>query len=533
MSDSRSPSASPDPRSPRQSSFHDNDNLHDDGQSSGGLDPDDVPVEILVKHLLAAKQSLSSMQLVLQGNDLATQARQMHEESVILSARASFMRHGIAEQVRTLKQVRRGMARTYDAGRRDFKNIIRTLDDANAELEQTMEMLRDKVVEKVFRPPGEEQKSLLDFVDENSVKALQDALKQSIVELQVRIWAHPSRCWYFFWLMKCLNQAAQNSFDGDLLRYDNDLRAINKAIAASAPPASPSASSNSPPMSHLLDSLTNHSHAMAEHLTSLTRHFDLCVTAVRTTEGGAALARRRAAEVTEGGDPVSISGVIAGDPESHMTTELEPIDPQERTEIVQVVVQDAAEVDDVVADIQGVLQQMETDFAALKEQTDGARNSHDNIINAFLVLEDVGSRLHSYIAAESEFLQRWDNEKDIIFGKLDDMKQLKAFYEGYANAYDSLLLEAARRQSVEDKIQATWRKAKEAVDKLVEADRRERTIFRQEIGEFLPTDLWVGMNDPMKMWQLVPVPAEGDASAAQNAETRQRRSSTDTLRKTP
>ena len=58
---------------------------------------------------------------------------------------------------------------------------------------------------------------------------------------------------------------------------------------------------------------------MAELLTSLTKHYDLCVTAVRTTEGGAALARIKAAEVTQSqsGDDVSISGVIA-EQESHM-----------------------------------------------------------------------------------------------------------------------------------------------------------------------------------------------------------------------
>ena len=53
--------------------------------------------------------------------------------------------------------------------------------------------------------------------------------------------------------------------------------------------------------------MINNSHAMAELLTSLSKHFDLCVTAVRTTEGGTALARMKAAEVTQSqtGDDVS------------------------------------------------------------------------------------------------------------------------------------------------------------------------------------------------------------------------------------
>jgi len=154
-------------------------------QGSAEFNADDVSVEVLVKHLLAAKQSLSSMTLVLRGHDLATHARQLHEESVILSAQTGFLRQGISEQVRVLRQVRRGMNRAYDGGRREFKQLIRTLDAANSRLEQTMGMLRATVVDAVFRPSGEEPKSLMDFVDEKTVDTVRDALKASIKELQV------------------------------------------------------------------------------------------------------------------------------------------------------------------------------------------------------------------------------------------------------------------------------------------------------------------------------------------------------------
>lgn len=229
----------------------------------------------------------------------------------------------------------------------------------------------------------------------------------------------------------------------------------------------------------------------------------MCVTAVRTTEGGAALARRRAAEVTESGDPVSISGVIA-EQDTHMP-DIDSMDPQERAEIVQVVMHDAPEVDEVVLEIQTVLQQMEADFAALKEQADRVKGDHTATIATFVVLEDIGSRLQSYMDAEAEFLQRCEDEKTIIFGKLEAMDELRRFYEGYASAYDSLMLELERRRSAEEKIHSIWRKAKESVDKIVEADRKERDHFRQEVGEFLPTDLWVGMNSPLKRWDMVPV----------------------------
>lgn len=256
---------------------------------------------------------------------------------------------------------------------------------------------------------------------------------------------------------------------------------------------------------------------MAELLTSLTQHFDLCVTAVRTTEGGADLARRRAAEVKyreasggeaaddagpgDGGDVVSISGVIA-DQETHMSN-LEPITSQDRADMLSVVVSDAAEVDGVVQEINERLRAAEGNFSALEEQTSRIKAASVDTIKAFRVLEDVGARLVSYVAAEAEFLQRWTYERQAIYDKLGEMDQLRDFYERYASAYDSLLLEVERRRLVEDKIHSIWRKAKESVDKLVEADRREREGFRQDVGEYIPTDLWPGMDAGMKVWELV------------------------------
>ena len=282
---------------------------------------------------------------------------------------------------------------------------------------------------------------------------------------------------------------------------------MSTATAASSTHSSASCQ----PIPDLLASLAEHSHVMAEQLTSLTQHFDMCVKAVRATEGGAALARRQAADLTEGGEPVSISGVIA-EQDAHNVADLEAMDPQERAEVVQVVVDDAHEVDEVVFEIQAGLLQMEADFGALKEQTDRIRAAYLSTIAAFHVVEDIGAKLQSYVDAETEFVQRWEDEKEIVYSKVDEMSLLREFYDGYASAYGSLMLEVERRRAVQDKIANTWRKARETVDKLVESDRKEREHFRHEIGEFLPTDLWVGMVEPTRRWEVVPIEEEAEAS---------------------
>ncbi|KAJ4399461.1 Autophagy- protein 17 [Neurospora sp. IMI 360204] len=513
-----SPDDNPQPRRPSRTSLHDAAAAPALPPGSPGLEPedeadssefnaDDVPVEVLVKHLLAAKQSLSSMTLVLRANDLATSARQMHQESVILSAQTAFLRHGILQELHILHQVRRGMARAYDNGTRDFKHIIRTLDTADGRLEKIIQVLRKTTVENVFRQPGEEPKCLLDFVDPKIVEQVRDALKQSIHELS----------------------AAKTSFDGDLLRFDTDLRTLTDAMAAAASLSNPTTTAEGYPpdqrsIPNLLSALSEGSHLMAEHLSSLTRHFDMCVTAVRTTEGGAALARRRAAEVTSSDEdqvPVSISGVISAQESESGPSAFEPMDPLERQELLHVVMRDAAEVDDVVADIHNVLQQMEMDHASLHSLFSASRASHAATLTCFSLLEEIGARASPYIAAEAEFVQRWEDEKETIDENVTKIDELKKFYEGFLNAYGGLLLEVERRSAVEAKINSIWRKAREQVDKLVEADRREREHFRLEVGDYVPADLWGVVDRPLGRWAVVPLEEdtrEGDELLEQHGE---------------
>lgn len=256
---------------------------------------------------------------------------------------------------------------------------------------------------------------------------------------------------------------------------------------------------------------------MAEHLASLTRHFDMCVTAVRATEGGAALALRKAAvsrddEGEEG--VVSISGVMRSQHSATSTDhQQEPMSAEERAEVVAVVVQDAPEVDEVVAELEASLRQMEGDFDLLSSRAERVRETYAAAAGtAFAALEEIGSagggRLRGYVAAEAECARRWEDEREVVFLRLEEMEELGRFYEGYASAYDSLLLEAERRRAVEDKIRGVLRKAREGVERIVEADRRERDAFREEIGEFLPTDLWAGMDRPVGRWEIVAVDEE-------------------------
>jgi autophagy-related protein 17 len=182
--------------------------------------------------------------------------------------------------------------------------------------------------------------------------------------------------------------------------------------------------------------------------------------------------------------------------------------------MLRVVVQDADEVDDVVQEIQERLTAMEQEYTSLQEHVDQSKESYFGIISAFELVGQVGDRIDDYLAAEEDFRQRWELEKEAVFGKLREMKEVRDFYEGYASAYGSLILEVERRRAVDERIQGIWRKAQESVDKILDADRASREAFRQDVGEYLPADLWAGMQGPAKKWTVIRINDDDSAAAS-------------------
>jgi autophagy-related protein 17 len=148
-------------------------------------DPDDVPLEVLVEHLLHARRSLSSIAHVARAHELVTHSRQLYEEAVVLSAQTAFLRSSINAQIDLLNGVRKALLRTYDWSKTDFDQVIKELDASGERLRKSMDMLRQTPVDPVFRPAGEEQKTLVDFIDEVAVDNATNAVKNHIMELQV------------------------------------------------------------------------------------------------------------------------------------------------------------------------------------------------------------------------------------------------------------------------------------------------------------------------------------------------------------
>ena len=80
----------------------------------------DVAIDTLIEHLVNAKKALNSIDTLWRANEIVSTARSALEESVVLSARTSFLRRRITQQVRLVKRVKDGLDAIYRDGEDDF-----------------------------------------------------------------------------------------------------------------------------------------------------------------------------------------------------------------------------------------------------------------------------------------------------------------------------------------------------------------------------------------------------------------------------
>lgn len=330
-----------------------------------------------------------------------------------------------------------------------------------------MDILRSTMVAAAFRPENEAPRSLLDFVEEQSVETLRDTLKGLVRE----------------------SQEAQTEFDSSILAFDDDLRSLK--IALRSPSASQSNQDLSSPIPPHMNTLENHAQEMASLLESLVNHFDLCVDAIRHTEGGYAAVQRAASSQPPGAEPVSVSGVM--NPDHDPSTE-EALSDEERQEMLDVLMKDASQVDDVVLELRERLNDMEAMHEAILEHVASLTQTYSDIKTAYNILESVGGRLPSYIIASQDFRLYWEDTKLNIQEHLTELESMRLFYENYYNSYDNLILEVRRRKACEDKVNSIRRKAMEQIERVYESDAKEREEFRMDVGDYLPVDLWPGVN---------------------------------------
>ena len=460
--------------------------------------PDQMPqLDTLISHLVAAKRSLSSINHVWRANEIVTAARSALEESVVVSARTGFLRRGLNNQLRLLYSVRTEVEDISLRGRTEFSSVLKELDAADVRLKKTLELLRETIVHASFRPEGEEPRSLRDFVDEHGVEELHAALKGSIDT----------------------TNAAQAELDASNSAFDDELGSIKQALGhyraatkLASSRSSPSASSSStqsdsslPSPSSLplmLHSLETHAQEMANLLESLVQHFDLCVTAVKHTEGGGAAAQSITGDMSTGAPVSGRAGPNIGEEiNANLNAPLDPLSDAEYREMVHVLIKDAAEAEDVVMEIQDRIGDMEAVMENILTQRDALLSVYHATTDVYQHLFSLAStRLPEYIAQAHKFTHVWSKEHDSIHGGLADLFELHSLYNGFLDAYDGLILEVSRRKQVRQRVEKVLRETRHKLNHLYEEDVNSREAFRVEQGDYLPSDIWPGIGrEPMRV----------------------------------
>ena len=435
-------------------------------------DPASPPsLEVLVAHLLAAKRSLSCVEQVYRANDLVIQTRQALEDQTKLIARTVFLHNGSVAQVQLLGHVLSHVRNIAQEGESDLQSVLQVLDLSESRLRQTLQQLRATVVEPSLRPVDEPSKSLVDFVDESGVEGLLGAIKESIDA----------------------TVAARQTFKKSNKLLEDETAHVKNLLEAQDGRGSAGELSNGlqSPIPDILQGMDERAQEMADNLESLVKHFDMCVTAIKHTEGGGAAAQNITTDLPE--------GVELG-----LTNEDDPLSEEERTEMLTVLEKDASEAEEVVIEIKDRSTEIEAYFEQSVAHYDLLSETHAREITAFKLLEEVGGKLPAYILQSQIFLAKWEDEKVKIEERMDELEVLRGFYDGFLRAYDKLIIEIGRRKAMESKIAKVAQEAMGKIDRLYAEDVADRDSFRQEQGDFLPVDIWPGLMLPPKRYKVSP-----------------------------
>jgi autophagy-related protein 17 len=293
-------------------------------------------------------------------------------------------------------------------------------------LNRTLSALRGTLVEASFRPPSDTPEYLFDFVDEAGIAEMENSIKASIDRFEVARSTLAETCESFEQDLRSLHGSLQAPPD------ENEVR-VEEVDGIS-------------PVPGLFYALETRATETATHLEGLVKHYDLCVTALKHTEGGGeAISQASDGEQSQQASALAGLGVDLGQVDESPP---QPISEEERTNMLAVLVKDAGEVDDVVSEMKDGLVEMEDQLVEIVTYVQTLRDASSRLKTALELLKQVTANIPAYITACADFQGAWEEEKAVLNEKMEGLEGLRDFYAGFADAYDGLIVEVQRRKRV-------------------------------------------------------------------------------------
>ncbi|KAI5289917.1 autophagy protein 17 [Ascosphaera aggregata] len=486
-----------------------------------------VSVDTLIRHLVHAKRHLSSIAQLYRAQNIVQLARQSLQDSVIISSRTIFLRRGLNDQLSLLYAIRQRMEDVLAKGKHELGETIAELDGANDLVKEALEELGSTQVEKGFLVGREDEGdmqaeqglTLRDFIEESGVQGLHADLKDAIDNVS----------------------AVQLAFVSSNEVFDSEIKGIRKQLArhrqvvikacdsvsSSAISSFSSASSrhsrnnftddNGPSLAvlpELLRTLESRAEYLADLLQSLVRHYDLCVTALRHTEGGWAAARSivgdlsadtkfdtrkpgSAAQHDDGSRDHNVQHADQGRP----LDDLEPLSPEEYQQMLQVITTDAPLAMDAACEIAEHLAEMEGTLTHVLQGRDAFVNVYTSTLGVCRAIEKLVTSpvagVAFYIQQARNYEEVWAKQKARLNDGITSLIDLRELYMSFLSAYDKCILEAARRDNVWKSVERVLRNTRAELDRIYAADQAERLRVREEVAMYLPIGVWNGLGQGM------------------------------------
>ncbi|KAI5362332.1 Putative autophagy protein ATG17 [Septoria linicola] len=454
----------------------------------------------LIVHFVDAKSSLSATSHVYRANELVTSSRSLIEEIAILNAKNTFVRRGLDKQVETLAAIREALVEDGNKVSDEFDLTIAELDRAHARLDKTLSQLKktivsgryplsrqrtnDTVTDASQTVVDDENKTLYDFIDEDNHETILSNLRALIDQYN----------------------DARGDLNDYLAKFEGSLQSVNDRLTEDAEggltltPDKPTIYDDTPPsIPDIFHGMEEHATEMAGLLENLVNHYDLCVTALKHTEGGGEAAKAATADMKDAtpGSEESLYG----------KTVAEPISENDRTNMLHVLVKDSHEVDDVVVEIRDRAGEMQEQFSLLNKYAKKARSHNQTLRQVLATMREIRTAIPGHLDAASRFREEWQNINVDIIAKTEALSGLSGFYEQFLAGYGKLLREVERRKVSELAMKKIADKARKDLERLYETDRLAREEFMEDLGEYLPRDLgaWHGLEEETTRWEVRPV----------------------------
>jgi autophagy-related protein 17 len=443
-----------------------------------------MTLEHLVNHFVASKRALNTQTVLWRATEIVNTARDLLEENAVLSAKNTAIRNIVKQQVDGLEAVRRGIDVVEAEVQTEFKQLLHHVDTSFAGLNSTLAVLRETPIEAVLQPPGTPQKHLYDFIDSATVSQLEGTLRACIDRYN----------------------EAHATLDDSTDAFDTSLDNLHCSI--DNVPMTPTTSSNPSPIPSLYHDLEEHAKEAAQAFQSLVQHYDLCITALRHTEGGSAAATQAT------GDAPVHSGDDTGAPP-------EPMSEEERQDMLDVLRKDAHEVEDVVGEIQERGSEMTFLLHQIENHMDHLRNEASALSSILQMVSQITAQVKTHITTSRSFHAAWleDTRPNLLNG-IEEWENQREFYERFDLAYAELLVEVSSRRRRHEKAKRKAEEAQKELDRLRIEDERAREQFTLAQGDFLPLDIWPGLRDPPRQYEVkaVPVAVEHEDDNLQGAD---------------